>query len=115
MKVYTIVGTLLLLLFLAASIRVQTVRAPELFGIGTMYQIGNYAMIVRSPFVFAMTVNPCTIVQVAGPQIEGAERPISCRVGVGRWRGWIDFRGHARPFCGARTAEELPRKCRGEQ
>lgn len=118
---------LLVLIILASSLLViapyRMTRTPELLGDAN-------AFIVRTPFatlgftwndyagffLFGMGYNSisCTLTQVWGGEIYQYNGPMDCHVewqNQYRFRGWIDFRGHPRPFCGATVEEKLPDLC----
>jgi hypothetical protein len=100
-------------------------RAPELFGDGRAYVFGagGYTVgVVDTWGTWLLTgtttgnETTCKLRQVGGDRIKGVvDGVVPCFMRMkreSRFTGWIDFRGHARPFCGARDSESLPRKCK---
>ncbi len=102
-------------------IDVMIVCTPELFGNGTMYifrirdRFAGYIDAWGGWIIYG-SVTDCRIVQITGEQISDAEQPVPCHMNFNgnKFRGWIDFRGHPRAFCGASSMEQLPQKCYGQ-
>ncbi|MCW5877754.1 MAG: hypothetical protein KIS80_02660 [Anaerolineales bacterium] len=56
----------------------------------------------------------CYFRQAWGGDIKDFNEGFSCLMvwqNINKFRGWIDFRGHARPFCGASSGYDLPELC----
>ena len=57
----------------------------------------------------------CQIEQVLGGPIGGyVDGGLNCLIvwtNPVKFRGWIDFRGHPRAFCGAKNDVDLPQEC----
>ena len=97
--------------------------APELFGIefaNAHYVAIPGAMLglVKSSMGTWLLVSRgagCSLQQVGGAKVSNYGTPgaIPCRMAWkgDRFRGWIFFRTHERPFCGAPTANNLPTSC----
>lgn len=121
---------ILLLLLAMTAVRIK-VNAPELFGksVGYGFQTAWFEIIFipvhwpNNNFLFLMSGHlqgktfQGTLVQLYGKKI-GSYGPYECstatffcyeRTVQKNWKGWIEFRGHPRPFCGG---EELKAKCR---
>ena len=123
----TLLTGLLLLLSLFMRADLYHVRAPELFGNGQMLIVesasgrtlglvrawGWYAIIgLRGPEGHIH----CRLIQLTGTVHDARGIAIPCRVKImknGKFQGWIDFRGHTRPFCGAQRPGRFP-KCKLE-
>lgn len=57
----------------------------------------------------------CTLSHLAGGEVGGAEQEIPCLFvwsSENKFRGWIDFRGHPRAFCGAASGFDFPSLCK---
>lgn len=114
-----IILTLLVLLLL--PLQIWQVKAPELFGGGALYLYTDSNRVLGfingwgSYFVYGK-VSDCRIVPINSPV--GDAKTVNCRIVFNEkntvFRGWIDFRGHPRPFCGALDIASLPVKCFGE-
>lgn len=121
---------LIILLFAMIFVRIK-VNAPELFGMSTGYgfQTARYEILfipVRWPnnkFFFLMFGHlqgktfKGSVMQIYGKKIE-TYGPYECSTPVlfcyertlqKNWKGWIEFRGHQRPFCGG---EQIKSNCR---
>lgn len=100
------------------------VHAPELFGDGILYRwrVGGYAVgYVQAwgGWLYYAKGNDCRLVQLHGEVITGVTGGgVNCKQVSNKpdsnFRGWIDFRGHPRKFCGAVLLENMPRPCYGE-
>lgn len=119
------IGLVLVMVLIAGlQIRSWSVRAPELFGEArmTMVQAGpvvagvihsdwtTYAIAGRS----SGTRVECRMTWLAGARISGSERGVPCGMefsNLERFRGWIDFRGHPRPFCGSVRPDNFNARC----
>lgn len=56
----------------------------------------------------------CTLTRIAGGEVGGAGESIACLMvwrDAGKFRGWIEFRGHPRAFCGVELGADFPRVC----
>lgn len=130
------VGGLLLAVsfWLAGFNRLQVweVRANEYFGDGVMVSYQQSAVssqrsaisyqrfvgVIRAWGWYAIygTAKDCRIVPLWSPVSDAADAPCGMAFNDKRtiFRGWYDFRGHPRPFCGALRGKGLPEKCFGE-
>lgn len=121
-------GLMLGIYVLALSVNVNgqtlAMRAPELFGDAQAVLVrsdGSLGGLIYAPgalFAFEGSIGTkdvtCTITQIGGAPIDGAERPVHCYAAIraGKWIGWIDFRGSRRKFCAAAEVGALPASCR---
>jgi len=100
-------------------------RTPELFGDAEalVWQVGPYVFgVVQGWGTYVMlgqaegNVMTCQMTQLGRTVVDATEAiPCGARLrpdGM-RFNGWIDFRGHARPFCGADEPGRIPTKCKG--
>lgn len=120
MKNLSIKFILLILLFLLIlQVQVWHVRANELFGAGKMYAMGKdiFAGFISGWGVYVIygRMHDCRIVPLWSPVGDAGVTACSVRLNekANKFSGWIDFRGHPRPFCGSRGGD-LPVKCFGE-
>lgn len=134
MKKLLAVGCLLLAFsgwLLANSMESWQVRANEYWGDGVMWaptlalpQMGEHNLgegrffgVIHAWGWYAIygTAEDCRIVPLWSPV--GDARTAPCGMDFNEkatvFRGWMEFRGHPRPFCGTLTGE-FPRKCYGE-
>ena len=110
-----------LLWLLALTVETWRVRANEYFGDGSMVSIvseTHVVGIVRAWGVYAIygRLDDCRIVPLWSP-VGDAEK-VQCGLTYNEkqtiFRGWYDFRGHPRPFCGALSIQNIPPQCKGE-
>jgi hypothetical protein len=96
------------------------VKSPELFGDGVMIVSGDeeFYGVIQAWGVFTIRGNfeDCRITPLYSPLIDSKES--KCKIIMNDkntiFRGWVDFRGHPRSFCGALIKENIPEKCKGE-
>lgn len=112
---------LLTLLVVIVSVDVWQVRANEYFGDGQMYalRVGDtLAGVIRAWGWYAIygSVDGCRMVPIYSAVGDAAK--VECGLKYNEkqtaFRGWYDFRGHPRPFCGAIVYENIPPQCKGE-
>lgn len=110
---------------LAGHAEMWQVRANEYFGDGTMLIVLQWDDIDGRQFAGVIhawgwygiygTAEDCRIVPLRSPVGDAATA--ACAMVFNKkgtvFRGWIDFRGHPRPFCGTRNGD-YPRTCYGE-
>lgn len=117
---------------LSVSVQVWDVRANEYFGDGVMiiFQIPDpsgqrsavssqrFSGVIQAWGWYAIygTAEDCRIVPLWSPVGDAATVRCGMRFNEkgNRFSGWMDFRGHPRPFCGSLTGKGLPEKCFGE-
>lgn len=67
-------------------------------------------------YVIYGTIQDCRILPLWSPVIDAQK--IRCKITFSPkhtfFKGWIDFRGHPRPFCGALKYENIPVVCFGD-
>lgn len=116
-----IIAALLLVVLALIWVRVYWTRTPELFGDGKLYFIesrDNIGGLVIGWGIYALygKKQDCRMIPLWSPVLD-AEK-IACKIVFNQkhtiFKGWIDFRGHPRPFCGAREYENIPAVCFGE-
>lgn len=121
--IYTMMLSTSLLHWQRGYVAVQALRTPELFGdadaivLVTDHEIRG--LIFNEYFGGILTGSieknevACRITQVSGEQIHGIDRFVPCYAIIKgeKWTGWIDFRGHHRKLCGAKSIEILPMNC----
>lgn len=116
------IATCLSLIILLCFLRVERwhVRANEYFADGTMITVslresGKFIGVIRAWgwYVIYGKRENCRIEPIFSPVADA--RTIRCQMRMNdkhlKFSGWIDFRGHPRPFCGARHWLDLPDKC----
>jgi len=117
-----VLAPFLLIGLLWTQVQVTRVQAVELFGVGTLYHIQTGERITGfvdgwGGWLLYGTTQDCRLLRLYGVSIDGVNGAIPCHMDFNadatRFKGWIDFRGHPRPFCGTAT-NELPIKCYGE-
>ena len=113
-----------MLLSMNAGVKVQALRTPELFGDANAVMVYSgselHGFIFNKDFggIIAGTISgnevTCRISQVSGETIKDVNGFVACYAIVKdeKWTGWIEFRGHHRKLCGARSIEKLPATCR---
>jgi|GEM_PF-4993804 len=106
---------ILFIIILLGGINIEhwVVIAPELFGRSDAFLIaGNGLVIVDYGTFLMLTKNDqCILLQIYGESIGDGEGGTVWFIPCGfkysphgnRFTGWIDFRGHHRPFCGTQT------------
>lgn len=111
------------IVFLALSVQSWDIRANEYFGDGTMVALPAlqsdrmFVGVIDAWGLYVVYGAPddCQIVPVYSPV--GDAQSVECGMVFNDkqtvFRGWMDFRGHARPFCGTRNGD-YPQKCFGE-
>lgn len=119
---------------LAGRVEMWQVRANEYFGDGVMWAPtlalphlppygreigeGKFVGVIRAWGWYGIygTAEDCRIVPILSPVSDAVT--VECAIVFNAkgtvFRGWYDFRGHPRPFCGALTGKEMPEKCFGE-
>lgn len=109
--------------WLLAEMPVQKwdVRANEYFGDGVMWTVNSGQRTVGAIrawgwYAIYGSAEGCSIVPLWSPVGDAATVPCGMTFNdkTTVFRGWYDFRGHPRPFCGALTGKGLPEKCFGE-
>lgn len=115
-------------LLLAGRAETWQVRSNEYFGDGIMIAVsfqqsaisdGRYFGVIKAWGWYGIygTAEDCRIVPLWSPVGDAAT--VRCGMKFNekgtRFSGWMDFRGHPRPFCGALAGKGLPEKCFGEQ
>lgn len=123
------VGGSLFVVFFALLVNVSMwqVRANEYFGDGVMAAVSGEQLAFSHEHRFVGviaawgwywiygTAGNCRIVPLWSPV--GDATTVRCAMVFNEkdtiFRGWMDFRGHPRPFCGTRNGE-YPRTCFGE-
>lgn len=124
MKIIRVVVILSLVSAALAStsfVDVWRVKANEYFGDGKMYVVQTDDDLVGLIFAWGSYViygdlDDCRIVPLWSPVSDAQVVECGMRQNKtkSRFRGWYDFRGHPRPFCGALMGKELPDSCFGE-
>lgn len=130
-------GMLLLVILPRLRVDELVLRAPELFGVSKGYMIrglnggllgivigcnhnpGESTCPVEAYALFWLFSGrkTCLLGKGFGGEIYQMDAPLLCFVewrGGAAFRGWIDFRGHARPFCGGLTVEMVPAHCKSD-
>ncbi len=106
-------------IFIALPLQLYVTRTPELLRDAPAV-IGRYGELTigvvwndYAGFLLYSRGEQCYLLQAFGGHVGGANGPIKCLMvwRNERFRGWIEFRGHPRKFCGAESLLKLPDMC----
>ncbi len=110
-------------LFWLLSLTVETwhIRANEYFGDGRMIALIGEKYVVSIVQAWGIYIvigkqDDCRILPIYSPVGDAAI--VDCGILFNKkktvFRGWYDFRGHPRPFCGALSLQNIPPQCKGD-
>lgn len=120
-------GIVLALFLLAALLSTQTVQVSsgELLGEYETYPM--YTFRLSNITTVGVLVHPhanylllrfrddCTLRQISGGEVYALPPVVPCKIrwsdGLVRFRGWLEWRGNQRKFCGAVEGYDLPEQC----